>query len=265
MPKFAPNLYHLFTELPIRKRFAAAAAHGFDAVEWHFPYELPKHELKALLTDNGLQLVHALMPVDQSVTWGLAGQPDKIDEFKRSAELALEYAATVGIATLHPHPGQMPPQYSQEQCLDVLVSNLDYFCAQAASLDLTLVLESVCTIRAPKTMLRTLGQAAEVVKEVGRPNLKVLYDSYHVRNEEAGSLCAIFDEFQEVIGHVQIANVPGRHEPGVGDVDLQYFISHMHECGYRGWIGLEYDPLKDTASSLSWLANYKGIRAKLSK
>lgn len=261
MLKLAPNLYHLFKELPIQKRFAAAASLGFDAVEWHFPYELPKETLKSLLDDSNLRLVHALTPVDTSKTWGIAGHPDKVDEFKRATELALEYAQTAGIATFHPHPGPLLPEFAREQCLDVLASNLDWFCAQTEPLGVTVLVESVCRLRAPQTMLRTLEEAAKVVRRIGRPNLKLIYDAYHVRNEEPGSLCTIFDQYQPLIGHVQIANVPGRHEPGVGDIDFRYFLAHLDERGYDGWVGLEYDPSVDTVSSLRWIDEY-GVRKR---
>lgn len=256
MAKFAPNLYHLFLELPARERFAAAAGAGFDAVEWHFPYEIPKAELKSLLSDNGLSFVNAVTPVDWKVSKGLAGQPTQVSDFRRSADLALEYATTCGFKTLHPGAGQIPAGVDRERCLETLKANLDYICSQAAGTPLVIAIEGVCRARFPNMILRTMAQAAEVVRAVNRPNLKLVYDTYHLRWEESGPLSPIMDEYWPLIGHIQIGNAPVRNEPGVGELDLHHLIAQTDRKGWKGWIGLEFDPSKDSWSSLMWANQY---------
>jgi hydroxypyruvate isomerase len=261
MARFAPNLYHQFLELPVRERFEAVARLGFDAVEWHFPYELPKEELRDLLRGNGLTLVNAVTPVDWTLIKGLAGQPGREDEFRRAADTALQYAETCGLRTLHPGPGQVPPGVDRRACLDVLRANLERLCDDAASLDLVIVIEGVCNARFPNYVLQTIADAAEMVAEVGRPNLKVVYDTFHLRMEERGSLSDILDRYWPLIGHIQIGNAPRRLEPGVGELDLFYLIDRIDAKGWPGWIGLEFDPSVDSWRSLQW-ANRYGYRVE---
>jgi 2-dehydrotetronate isomerase len=256
MPRIAPNLYHQFLELPARDRFAATARCGFDAIEWHFPYEIPVKELAALLRDNGLRFVNAVTPVDWRVSKGLAGQPTEVEAFRRAAGVALDYAAATGLMTLHPGPGQIPAGVERAACIDVLAENLAWLCAQAKGLDLVIAIEGVCRDRFPDMILSTIGQAAEVCDLVGAPNLKVIFDTYHLRHEESGPLSAIFERHRERIAHIQIGNAPLRHEPGVGEIDLFHLMGLFDAAGYDGWIGLEYDPSLDTWSSLRWTERY---------
>lgn len=256
MARFAPNLYHLFLELPVRERFAAVRAAGFDAIEWHFPYELPAPELRDLLQANGLALVNAVTPVDWRRDKGLAAQPGRQDEFRRSAAIALEYATTCGLRTLHPGAGTIPAGVAREACLDALRENLDWLCAQAAGTPLVVTIEGVCNARFPGCVLQTLDDALAVVREMDRPNLKLVWDSYHLRNEHKGSLLTLLQQAWPAIGHIQIGNVPGRHEPGVGDIDLHAVIREIDRSGWTGWIGLELDPSRDSWSSLQWCNAY---------
>ncbi len=256
MPRIAPNLYHQFLELPVRERFAAVAACGFQAVEWHFPYELPAAELKQLLDDNGLAFANAVTPVDWRVSKGLAAQPHQIAEFREAARIALDYAATTGLLTLHPGPGQIPVGVERARCIDVLCENLAFLCDAARGLPVTIAIEGVCNARFPGMVLQTIADAAEVAARVDRPNLGIIYDTFHLRHEEKGPLTALFDRHRDRIVHVQIGNAPLRHEPGVGEIDLFHLMAHIDAAGYRGWIGLEYDPSRDTWTSLRWAERY---------
>lgn len=256
MPRIAPNLYHQFLELPPRERFAATARCGFDAIEWHFPYEIPAAELAALLRDNGLAFANAVTPVDWRVSKGLTGQPDQVDAFRRSAGIALDYAAATGLITLHPGPGQIPAGVERARCVDVLAENLRWLCEQARGLDLVIAIEGVCRARFPDMILSTIGQAADVCDLVGEPNLKVIFDTYHLRHEETGPLSALFERYRDKIAHIQIGNAPLRHEPGVGEIDLFHLMNVFDAAGYAGPIGLEYDPSLDTWSSLKWAERY---------
>ncbi|TGD95258.1 TIM barrel protein [Methylobacterium nonmethylotrophicum] len=256
MPKLAPNLYHQFLELPARERFGAARRAGFDAIEWHFPYEIPIDDLKLLLDDNGLTFVNAVTPVDWSVSKGLAAQPGREDEFRRAADLALRYAFATGLRTLHPGPGQIPPGIAREHCIDVLRANLDYLCEQARGSDLVIAIEGVSNARFPNMVLQTIADAAAVAADLDRPNLGIIYDTFHLRHEEKGPLSAIYERHKDRIAHIQIGNAPPRHEPGVGEIDLFFLMDHFDRDGYSGWIGLEYDPSRDTWSSLRWAERY---------
>lgn len=258
MARFCPNLYHQFVELDIRDRFAAAAEAGFDAVEWHFPHQLPKSELKALLRDHGLRFIYGVVPVDWSRgEFGLAGQPGREEEFRRAADIGLDYATYCDFWSLQIGHGALPPDASRERCIDTLVRNLAYVCEQARATDLRIVIEPVTTARfGVPFVLSTMQQGAEVLRLVNDDRLKLVFDTYHLRMEEAGALSNILDEYWPMIGHVQIGNAPTRNEPGVGEIDLHYLIERIDAKGYDGWIGLEYDPSQDTWSSLAWANRY---------
>ncbi|MES2937930.1 MAG: TIM barrel protein [Pseudomonadota bacterium] len=259
MIRLAPNFHHQFTELPIRERFAAAAALGFDAVEWHFPYELPKRELKSLLDANGQRFIYAVTPSDwASGNYGLAGQPGRGDEFRRSADKGLEYAFELNSYSMQVAPGTIPAGAERAACIDVLARNLEYLCDQTRGSELTLCLEGVCDARFPgkSFVLRTIADAAGVVREVNRPNLKVVFDTYHLRMQEQGALSDLLDAYFPLIGHMQVGNAPVRSEPGVGEIDLDFLLRRLQAKGYAHWVGLEYDPSRDTWSSLGWARRY---------
>jgi 2-dehydrotetronate isomerase len=260
--RLAPNFHHQFTELPVRERFAAAAALGFDAVEWHFPYELPKDELRALLDANGQRFIYAVTPSDwASGDYGLAGQPGREEAFRRAADKGLEYALALDSYSMQVAPGGIPAGVERERCVDTLARNLEYLCDQAKGTPLTLCLEGVCDARFPgKTfVLQTIAHAAEMVQLLGRENLKVVFDTYHLRMQEQGPLTELLERYFPLIGHVQIGNAPVRNEPGTGEIDLDFLLARLREKGYRHWVGLEYDPSRDTWSSLMW-ANRYGYR-----
>jgi hydroxypyruvate isomerase len=259
MARFCPNLYHLFTELDIRERFRAAAELGFDAVEWHFPHQLPKGELRTLLRDNGLRFVYGVVPVDWTKgDYGLAGQPGREDEFRRAADLGLEYAAHCDFWSLQVGHGSLPRGMERQRCIETVAENLDYICTQAAGTDLKIVIEPVTTARFNLPfVLSTMEHGAQVLRMVNDERLKLVFDTYHLRMEERGPLSTILDAYWPEIGHVQICNSPTHFEPGVGEVDLHYIIERIDAKGYDGWIGLEYDPSSgDSWASLAWLERY---------
>lgn len=259
MIRLAPNFHHQFTELPARERFAAAAALGFDAVEWHFPYEIPKQEMRDLLRDNGLRFIYAVMPSDWAAgNYGLAGQPGREEVFRRAADLGLDYMLSIGAYSMQVAPGAVPPGEERQRCFDVLHRNVEYLCDQAKGSGVTLCLEGVCDARFPgkSFVLRTIADAAGVVEALGRDNLKVVFDTYHLRMQEQGALTDLLDRYFDLIGHVQIGNAPVRHEPGVGEIDLDFLLCRLDARGYQHWVGLEYDPSKDSWSSLGWAARY---------
>ena len=257
MPQFSPNLYHQFLELPARERFAAAAEIGATAVEWHFPYVIPKRELKQLLDDNGLRFIYAVVPANWAkADYGLAAQPGRGDEFRRTADVALEYAFEANFYSLNVSSGRLPDGVERQRCIECYIENLDYISAQAKGHPVLFVIEGVCNARFPNYVIQTIGEAAEVASALNRDNVKLVFDTYHLRWEETGPLTTLMDAHLPMIGHIQVGNAPERHEPGVGEVDLHHLIEHADRNGYRGWIGLEYYPSKDTWSSLAWMNRY---------
>ncbi|MEI7532165.1 MAG: TIM barrel protein [Betaproteobacteria bacterium] len=263
MARFAPNLYHLFVELPARERFAAVAELGFDAVEWHFPYEIPKTELKHLLDDNGLTFTYAVVPADwPNKNYGYAGRPGQEDLFHRAVDQALDYAAHVPFKYLNVGHGMLQPNTDRERSVETYVKNLQYICDQAKGLDLLMVVEPVTSARFKVPfVLSTMAQGAEVHRLVNRDNCKLVFDTYHLRMEETGSLEGVLDEYWPMIGYVQFGNAPTRNEPGVGEIDFDYIIHLLEEKGHKGWIGLEYDPSINSWDSLLWTNPY-GYKVK---
>ncbi|CAH1666254.1 hydroxypyruvate isomerase family protein [Chelatococcus asaccharovorans] len=256
MARFAPNFYHHYLELPVRERFAAARASGFDAIEWHFPYELAADALGVLLDDNGLAFLYAVMPVDWTRDKGLAGLPGREDECRAAAERGLAFLSRIGAGSMQVGAGVVPEGASREHCVEVFQRNLDWICDQARGTGVDIAIEGVCNARFPGWVVQTIGETAEVVRTVNRPNLKLVYDTYHLRMEEKGPLTPLLDLYWPLIGHVQIGNAPGRHEPGVGEIDLFHIIDALEAKGWTRPIGLEFDPASDTWSSLRWMERY---------
>jgi hydroxypyruvate isomerase len=256
MIEFAPNLYHQFLEVPVRERLAAAAEAGFRAVEWHFPYELSKQELARQCAEHGLRFTYAVVPVDWRRDKGLAALPGREADFRAAAEKGLDYASHVGFTALQVGAGQVPPGVDRQACLDVFAKNLDWICGQAAGLPLTLCIEGVCNARFPGFAITTIADAAAMLRRVDRPNLKLVFDTYHLRMEETGPLLPLLERHWADIGHVQIGNAPGRHEPGEGEIDLHFLLDRLEERGWKAPIGLEYDPAHDTWTSLRWMQRY---------
>jgi hydroxypyruvate isomerase len=255
--RFAPNFYHLFLELPVRERFAAAAKIGCTAIEWHFPYELPKAELKSLLDGHGIEFTYCVVPADWAAgVRGLGAQPGKQDEFRRAADQALEYIQHCDFYSINVGAGEMPPGEERQRCVDTYVENLDYIAGNAGGHRCKFLLEPVCTQRAARWPMKKMAEARAIAEAVGRPNVGLVYDTFHMRYEETGTLTDIMDEFWPLIGYVQIGNPPGRNEPGVGELDLLWLAERAVGKGYRGAIGMELDPSRDTWNSLLWMNRY---------
>jgi hydroxypyruvate isomerase len=254
MIRFAPNLYHLFLELPIRERFAAAAKIGCTAVEWHFPYELARDELKALLRDHGLEFTYCVVPADWAGgTMGLGAQPGRQDEFRRAADQALEYITHCDFYSINVGAGPVPEGESRARCVDTYIENLAYIAQAAGDHRCKFLLEPVTSRRIANWAMQTMAQAREIVEAVDRPNVGLVYDTFHMRYEETGTLSDIMDEYWPQIEYVQIGNPPGRHEPGEGELDLLWLARRAIAKGYQGAIGMELDPSRDSWTSLMWM------------
>ena len=254
MPKFAANLSLMFNELPFLDRFAAARAAGFDAVEFLFPYAFEPERIITRLQRYGLELVlHNLPPGDWAAgERGLACDPRRSAEFQDSVGLALDYALELGVRRLHCLAGLLPPNVTPERAHAAYVANLRHAALRCREHGITLLIEPINTRDMPGYFLTGTAQAAAVIAEVGAPNVRLQYDIYHMQRME-GELADTIRRHLPLIGHVQLADVPGRHQPGTGEIDFPTLFRLLDELGYDGWVGCEYLPQGDTLASLGWL------------
>jgi hydroxypyruvate isomerase len=259
MLRFDPNLRWLFTEVPMLERYEAAAAAGFQGVEVAFPYEYSAIEIAARLQGNGLQLVQILSPFDWDAgERGLAALPGRQEDFKASIRTAVNYAVQVGRPMIHVMPGNMSPEMNRRQCMDLFLANIAWAADLAQPAGLTLILEPCCRSRFPQFLYHRIDEGVEVVKTLGRDNVKLCFDTFHIQMEE-GSIAARLKTAWPHIGHIQVGNVPGRHEPGTGEIHFPYLLGLIEELGWDRWIGCEYTPSGHTLDTLGWGANY-GLR-----
>ncbi|MDR0192983.1 hydroxypyruvate isomerase family protein [Pseudomonas yamanorum] len=258
MPRFAANLSMLYPERPFLERFAAAAADGFEAVEYLFPYEYSPQELRQRLSDNSLvQALFNAPPGDWTAgERGIATLPGREDEFRTGFDRALEYAAVLGNTRIHVMAGLLASESDRARHHGVYLENLAYAAAQAAQAGVTVLLEPINTRDMPGFFLNRQDQAQAICKEVGASNLKVQFDCYHCQIVE-GDLAVKLRRDMGGIGHIQIAGVPDRHEPDLGELNYPYLFELIDELGYDGWIGCEYRPRGDTSAGLQWLRDWK--------
>lgn len=257
MPRFAANLTTLFTEFDFVDRFRAAEESGFSAVEYSFPYSYPKERLAELLNKYRLRQVLHTLPAGnwEAEERGIACHPDRIGEFQEGVELAIEYALALGCEQLSCLPGLMP-QTCPITTRDTLVSNLRYAASRLATHGIRLLIEPVNLYDNPNFFLNTSAHGLAVIDEVGHENLSLLYDVYHMQMTE-GNLSRTMASNIERIGHIQIADVPGRNEPGTGEINFEYLFRYLDSIGYKGWIGCQYRPLLTTAEGLAWMTPYQ--------
>jgi hydroxypyruvate isomerase len=255
MPKFAANLTLLFTEQPFLDRFEVAANAGFKGVEYLFPYDFEPAELKTRLDANGLEQVLHNLPAGD---WaggerGIAVLPDRVDEFREGVEQAVTYAKILGAPRLNCLPGILPDGADPAVARQTLVDNLKFAAARLAREDIKLVTEPVNTDDIPGMFLNNTEQAVAIIGDVGSDNLYLQYDIYHMQKME-GNLAATIEANLKLIDHIQLADNPGRHEPGTGEIDYPFLFAHLDALGYDGWIGCEYNPKGETGAGLGWLA-----------
>ena len=259
MPRFAANLSMMYTEFEFTERFAAAAKDGFKGVEYLFPYDYPAQTLRDLLAAHGLEQVLFNAPPGN---WarnerGIASLPGREDEFKEGFDLALEYARVLGNRTLHVMAGLIQPDQDREKHRAVYLSNLAYAALLAAREGITVVIEPINTRDIPGYFLNRQDEAQEICAEVGVENLRVQFDIYHcqiVEGDVASKLKRDISRPHAGIAHIQVAGVPDRHEPDLGEVNYPYLFQLIDELGYQGWIGCEYRPKAQTSAGLGWLS-----------
>jgi hydroxypyruvate isomerase len=253
MPRFAANLTMLFTEHAFLDRFEHAAKAGFSAVEFLFPYAFPTAEIEARLKDNGLQLVLHNLPAGD---WdagerGIACLPERIDEFRAGVARAIEVGTALGAPQLNCLAGKAPAGVDAARLHDTFVANLRYAAAQLKGAGLKLLIEPINTFDIPGFFLNRTAQAVAILDEVGADNAFVQYDIYHAQRME-GEIAATLSKHLARIGHVQIADNPGRNEPGSGELNYAFLFSHLDRIGYAGHVGCEYKPATTTEAGLGW-------------
>jgi len=261
VPRFAANLSMLFPDRPFLERFGAAAAAGFAAVEYLWPYAWPAEALVGRLEDAGLSQVLFNSPSGDTDTGerGLAALPGREDEFRRGVDTALAYAAALRCPRVHLMAGIPGADVERARAEDVYRENLRCALDTAQGTGVTLLLEPINAYDMPGYFLRTLAQAQSVVDELADPGLALQLDWYHTARTEADVVAATRRHLGSA-AHLQLAGVPGRHEPDVGDVDYPTLFALADELGYDGWVGCEYHPLGLTEDGLGWLSTWIGDR-----
>jgi hydroxypyruvate isomerase len=259
MPKFDANLTMLYNDVDFLDRFAAAARDGFKGVEYLFPYAYAKDELAARLKAAGLEQVLFNLPAGDWAAGerGLACHPGRAAEFKAGVAAALEYAAALECPRINCLAGKVPAGVSHADAKQAFVENLRYAADELERAGVMLVIEPINTYDIPGFFLSGTAPALEIIAEVGSANLKLQYDVYHMQRTE-GELAATIAANVPMIGHVQVADNPGRHEPGTGEIHYPFIFERLDRSGYTGWVGAEYIPLANTSDGLGWL---KGVHA----
>lgn len=261
MPRLAANLSMLFNEVPFLDRFGLAAKAGFKAVEFLFPYAWPAREIRQRLDANGLELVLHNLPAGD---WdagerGIACLPERVEEFRASVARGIEYAGTLGVAQLNCLAGKAPAGVPDELPRRTFVENLRFAARAFKQAGLRLLIEPINTFDIPGFYLHRSAQAASILDEVGEDNVFLQYDIYHAQRME-GELAASLQKYLPVIRHIQLADNPGRHEPGSGEINYAYLFALLDRLGYGGWVGCEYKPATTTEAGLGWRQQF-GLQA----
>ena len=257
MPKFCANLTMLYNEVDFLDRFEAAARAGFKGVEYLFPYPYPKEQLSEHLANYGLtQVLHNLPAGDWAKgERGIAAIPGRESEFQDGVGKAIEYASALGCKQVNCLAGIPPADASPDRIHDTLVANLKLAAGKLGEAGIRLLIEPCNTRDIPGFYLSHSQQALDIIREVGSPNLFLQYDIYHMQIME-GDLAPTIERDLANIKHMQLADNPGRHEPGTGEINYPFLFGFIDRVGYAGWIGCEYKPQGKTDDGLGWVRPY---------
>lgn len=258
MVQLAANLSMMFNEVDFLDRFDAAADAGFKGVEYLFPYDFKPEELSDKLKSNGLKQVLFNTPAGD---WdkgdrGTACDPDRVDEFRSGVAKAIDYAKVLECGQLHCMAGLAPEGADAKALRETYVGNLRYAAAEMEKAGIKCLMEMINTRDIPGFYLSTSAQAEDIMAEVGSDNLFIQYDIYHMQIME-GDLAPTMERLLPKIAHMQLADTPGRNEPGTGEINYPFLFSHLDRIGYKGWIGCEYKPATTTLEGLGWMDPYK--------
>jgi hydroxypyruvate isomerase len=259
MPRLAANLGYLFAERPLLDRFAAAAASGFQAIELTFPYGEAAGAVRREIERHQLQILGINTPLGSAGEPGLAGIPGREHDFDAMFRAALDYAIAIGATSIHCMSGQVPPQLEAEG-EKVFAANVARAADLAGERGLTILLEPINRRDRPGYLLHCPEQALAIIGRIGRPNVRIQFDFYHVQIE-GGDLTTRFAHHYPAIGHIQIAAVPSRAEPDEGEVNYAAILDMIDRSGYGGFVACEYKPRRRTEDGLGWATPY-GIAAR---
>lgn len=261
MIRLAANLSFLFQELPFLERFGAAAQAGFRGVEFMFPYAVDGGAIVAELEKHRLELVLFNLPAGN---WdagerGIACHPDRVEEFKRGVDMALPLAKKLGSRRLNCLAGLHPAGYTDAQCFDTMRDNLMWTASRAAHVGVQLLIEPINSrIDMPGFWLDTPDLAVDLIREVAHDNIAMQFDIYHAYAMDVDVPLAL-SRHRAMIGHVQLADYPGRHQPGTGGIPVLSVLDQLESQGYRGWVSCEYRPTGATLDSLTWAKPWLAI------
>ncbi|MCK0094252.1 TIM barrel protein [Yoonia sp. F2084L] len=250
MTKFSANLGFLWSDLTLPDAIHAAKAAGFDAVECHWPYDVPSGDVLSALQETGLEMLglNTRRGKPDKGDNGLSALPDRIQEARAAIDEALAYAVAINAANIHVMAGSGAGQTAH----DTFVANLRYATKLAQAHDITILIEPLNGYDAPGYFLRTTQQAKAIIQEVAVPNLKLMFDCYHVQLTE-GDLTHRLHDLLPLIGHIQFASVPDRGAPDHGEVNYDYIFEAIAQAGFAGPLGAEYKPVGPTSGTLGWL------------
>jgi len=253
VPRFAANLTMLFSELPFLDRFAAAEAAGFSGVEYLFPYDFDKADLREQLDELGLTQVLHNLPAGNWGTGerGIAILPERVDEFRDGVARAIDYAKALDCRQLNCLVGIAPRDADPFELNEVLVGNLRFAADALAKQRIKLLVEPINTLDIPGFFLNRTEQAVQLITDVSSSNLFIQYDIYHMQVME-GDIARTVQKHLPRIAHIQLADNPGRNEPGTGEINYPFLFRHLDTIGYRGWVGCEYKPRTTTVDGLGW-------------
>ena len=256
MPRFAANLGYLFTERALIERIDAAAAAGFRAIELQFPYDVPASQVKAAIARNRLTVLGVNTPPGgREGEFGLAAVPGREKDFDALFVRALDYISEIGGSAVHCLAGKVAVE-QRPSAERVFIDNLQRAADLAAAKNITLLIEPINARDRPNYFLNRVEQAADIIAKAGRANIRVQFDFYHVQIV-GGDLLHRLEQYLPVVGHLQCAAVPSRHEPDEGEINYPYVFEAVDRLGYRGWIGAEYRPRGRTEHGLGWLGKYR--------
>jgi hydroxypyruvate isomerase len=258
MPKFAANLSFLYTELPLLDRIGAAAKSGFRGVEYMSPYEEKAADIAAKLREHGQTQVLFNLP---SGNWaggerGIAIYPDRVKEFRANVPRAIDYAHALGCGQVNCLAGLVSKDIEHKAQHATFVENMAFTAAEFAKAKIKLLIEPINTRDIPGFFLTHTAQASRIIDEVGSNNLFIQYDIYHMQIME-GDLARTIEANLPRIAHIQLADNPGRNEPGTGEINYPFLFGHIDKLGYSGWIGCEYKPRAGVDAGLGWMAPYR--------
>jgi hydroxypyruvate isomerase len=254
MPRLAANLGHMFTERPMLERVGAAARAGFQAIELQFPYDIPPSAMKAELDKHGVSVLGLNIERGGEGEFGLTAVPGREADFDTLFRKALDYIVAIGGRSVHCMTGVVAPEL-RDDAQRTFVANLRHAADLAAKRGIFLLIEPINTVERPNYFLSTVEHAAATIAAVGRDNVKMQFDFYHVQIMQ-GDLIRRFDKHKPLVGHVQIAAVPSRHEPDEGEINYPEIFKALDRLGWTDWVACEYRPRARTEDGLGWAQPY---------